>query len=126
MLIGDFAKKSKLTRETIRFYEKKGLLKSIRKENNYREYSENDIRIVHFINALKELGFILPEIKDILNLYDSEQKCKDIQNKLEKNLKKIENKIYFLAITKKKLLKSIQECEKNPYKKSCKVFEKFF
>ncbi|TGL66527.1 MerR family DNA-binding transcriptional regulator, partial [Leptospira levettii] len=36
MLIGEFAEKSKLTRETIRFYEKEGLLEGVRKENNYR------------------------------------------------------------------------------------------
>jgi DNA-binding transcriptional MerR regulator len=66
MLIGEFSRKSKLTRETIRFYEREGLLEGIRKENNYREYSEKDIGVIQFIGSLKELGFTLPEIKDIL------------------------------------------------------------
>ncbi|GBF44633.1 MAG TPA: MerR family transcriptional regulator [Leptospiraceae bacterium] len=124
MLIGEFSRKSKLTREAIRFYEKEGLLVGTRKDNNYREYSEKDIRVVQFIASLKELGFTLPEIKNILDLYNSEQKCKDVQRKLEKNLENIENKLTTLKNVKENLLKSIKECEENPDKKSCNIIAK--
>lgn len=125
MLIGEFSRKSKLTRETIRFYEREGLLEGIRKENNYREYSEKDIGVIQFIGSLKELGFTLPEIKDILALYSSEQKCKNVQTKLEKNLENIENKMSALKTVRENLLKSIKECEENPNKKSCNIIAKF-
>jgi MerR family mercuric resistance operon transcriptional regulator/MerR family copper efflux transcriptional regulator len=125
MLIGEFAKKSKLTRETIRFYEKEGLLEGVRKENNYRDYSEKDIEIVQFISSLKDLGFTLPEIRSILSLYSSELKCKDMQTILEKNLRKVEEKLRKLIIIQNNLGRSIKGCEENPNKKSCIVFAKF-
>ncbi|PKA23196.1 transcriptional regulator [Leptospira sp. mixed culture ATI2-C-A1] len=125
MLIGEFAEKSKLTRETIRFYEKEGLLEGVRKENNYRYYSKKDIEIVQFISSLKNLGFTLPEIRSILLVYSSELKCKDMQMILEKNLRKVEEKLRSLINIKNNLSKSRKGCEENPNKKSCNVFTKF-
>ncbi len=56
-----------LTRANIRFYEKEGLLTPERKENGYREYSEEDIAILKKIIIFRKLGISLPEIKEILN-----------------------------------------------------------
>ncbi len=124
MLIGEFSNKSKLNRETIRFYEREGLLKVKRQGNKYREYSYKDIIVVKVIQDLKELGFSLSEIKDILNLCNSEERCRHVQLKLEQNLKKINKKLSVLRDIQSKIIVSISKCSQNPDKKSCEIIEK--
>jgi len=66
---GQVAKATELNIETIRFYEKKGLIKEpARSLNGYRQYSQEDISRLRFIKRAKELGFSLKEITDLLNL----------------------------------------------------------
>lgn len=64
MLIKEFAARAGLTPDTIRFYEKKGLLSPARgKSNRYRSYGEEDLEIVQQIKIGQALGFTLAEIK---------------------------------------------------------------
>lgn len=64
MLIKEFAARAGLTPDTIRFYEKRGLLCPARKQSNrYRRYSEEDLEIVQQIKIGQALGFTLAEIK---------------------------------------------------------------
>lgn len=126
MLINEFSKKTGLTREGIRFYEKIGLLNvKRRKENSYREYSDKDILRINFINDLKELGFTLLEIRDVMDLYNSNLKCKEIEKRLEVHLNKIVYKIMILNEIQSKLNNSIKICKENPNKKLCNIFNKF-
>ena len=121
MHIGEFSRICKISKESIRFYEKEGLLKGSRKENNYRVYSKKEIRVVELINSLKNSGFTLSEIKSFLNLYDSDSKCKEVQIKLENKLLIIKNRISELRSIQEKLNESILECEENPNKKFCNI-----
>ena len=69
MQIGELAKSAGVTVQTIRFYERKGLLPSPpRKESGYRVYREDDARRMQFIRQAKRLGFSLDEIKSILRM----------------------------------------------------------
>lgn len=63
MTIGEIAKKIHLSESTLRYYEKKGLLKVKRDENGRRIYEEMDIEWIKFIRRLKETGMPLKEIK---------------------------------------------------------------
>ena len=69
--------------ETVRFYERKGLLpEPKRKKSGYRIYSSEDISRIELILRAKSLGFTLLEIKEILNLYENPgTKCADIKKK---------------------------------------------
>lgn len=67
MKINEIENQLGLTRANIRFYEKEGLLNPKRKENGYREYSEEDIALLKKIIIFRKLGLPLPEIKNILN-----------------------------------------------------------
>lgn len=67
MRIGILAKRSGLSVDTIRFYEKKGLLDLdlvARQNNNYRDYSEASLEQLRFIQQAKQLGFTLAEIQN--------------------------------------------------------------
>ena len=71
MLIGELAQKTKLSRHTIRFYEKLGLIEvpqKSRRENNYKEYPEDVLRQIEAIQQIKAKGFTLKEAKGIIHL----------------------------------------------------------
>lgn len=76
MLISELAKKSGLSIDTIRFYEKKGLIDSEliqRRSNNYREYSEVSLERLRLIQQAKRLGFTLIEIQEWIEDLESER-----------------------------------------------------
>ena len=56
-----------ISRSNIRFYEKQGLFSPERKDNNYREYTEQDIEVLKKIIVLRKMGFTVEEIKLIQN-----------------------------------------------------------
>lgn len=68
MQIGEFSKRTGLSIDTLRYYEKEGLLTPRRDFNERRIYSENDIRWVEFIIRLKETGMPLKEIRQYAQL----------------------------------------------------------
>jgi DNA-binding transcriptional MerR regulator len=74
MLIGELAKKSGFSRDTIRFYEKNGLIeldKGSRFENNYKDYSDQVLRRLEAIKKIKDMGFTLVEIKAMIELHEA-------------------------------------------------------
>lgn len=72
MLISELSQKVGLSKDTIRFYEKAGLLDSSskRKENNYRNYDDEAVSRLEFIKHGKALGFTLSEIKKSMAEWD--------------------------------------------------------
>ena len=63
MKIGEIANKTNLPASTIRYYEKKGLLKVDRDKNGRRYYKESDIEWIKFIRRLKETGMLIKDIQ---------------------------------------------------------------
>ena len=91
MRIGLLAKRSGLSVDTIRYYEKKGLLDSdliVRRYNNYRDYSEASLEQLMFIQQAKQLSFTLTEIQEWIQGIKSDrltnvEKCEIISQKLQ-------------------------------------------
>jgi DNA-binding transcriptional MerR regulator len=70
--IGELAGSAGVGVETIRYYERRGLLKEPdRTRAGYREYAEHDVLRMRFILRCKELGFSLSEIRDLLDALPS-------------------------------------------------------
>ena len=68
--IGQVAKRTGVAVDTIRFYEKQGLLgKPPRTVGGYREYDQGSVRVLQFIARAKRLGFTLREVKQLLRLH---------------------------------------------------------
>lgn len=63
MTIGEIANKTNLPASTLRYYEKKGLLRVDRDENGRRYYKESDIEWIKFIRRLKETGMLIKDIQ---------------------------------------------------------------
>jgi len=73
MLIGELSKKSGFSRDTIRFYEKKGLIRlngEARLENNFKNYPDTVLKRLLAIKKIKEFGFTLEETRGIIILFE--------------------------------------------------------
>lgn len=71
LTIGHLARLAGVGVETVRFYERQGLLaEPERRQSGYRQYSDEVIQRLRFIRRAKELGFSLAEIRDLLSLRD--------------------------------------------------------
>lgn len=64
MLIGELARRHGVSRDTLRFYEKRGLIRAERGANGYRRYSDQDNMIVEYIRRAQSLGFGLSELEN--------------------------------------------------------------
>lgn len=98
MQIKDFANKYQIQTDTIRFYEKENLLKPRRRENGYREYDEECEKQLQLIIVLKQLGFTIKEIQQLLLLRDESisTECNNSTVLLfERKILKIEERITF-------------------------------
>lgn len=111
--ISQLAKKSRVNVQTVRFYERKGLLPRPRRTpSGYRMFTEADARRVVFIKRAQELGFSLKEIKGLLSLRAMPtSRCGQVLHKAEEKIKEIEIKIQSLASMKQALLQLKAECE---------------
>ena len=69
MKIGELARRAAVGIDTIRYYEREGLLpQAQRLPSGYRVYAEQDVRRLRFVRRAKALGFTLPEIRELLAL----------------------------------------------------------
>jgi len=118
---GELAKKAQIGFETIRYYEKRGILPRPNKSpSGYREYSEESIAQVMLIKKMKKLGFTLLEIKRLFLEENSYQKeCPTVERKLKVKMGEIEKKISELQGIKTGLNKILKTCQKNMEKESC-------
>ena len=107
MLIGDLAKKTGFSRDTIRYYEKIGLInldRKQRRENDYKEYPEYLVDRLLFTQRLKQYGFTLSEIREMLELYDDEiLECDDVFEWVDQKLNQVAQKIEELRSIHQKL-----------------------
>jgi DNA-binding transcriptional MerR regulator len=67
--IGELAEKAGVTTRTIRYYESIGLLKPEERDGGYRTYTDDALKRLHKIDALKKLGLSLEEIGTVIDLY---------------------------------------------------------
>ncbi len=127
MQIGILAAKTGVSRDTIRFYEKQGLLKSsYRKSNNYKVYNDNAILVLRFIRTCKDLGFTLKEIKAWLSeVFDESITYLKAQEKFQSKITEIKKKIIDLKEISSRLKSIVVNCPKHPSsKKSLYVCQK--
>ncbi len=121
----ELANKAGVNKETIRFYEKKGLLfDPIRTDGGYRQYSQKDFDRLVFIKNAKELGFALSEIKELLAIADGDiYKCSDVRQIAESKLDHISNQMKHLKKLKTALTKLVTECQRAKTIKNCPIIE---
>src|SRR5690606_5662921 len=92
-----------VTIEAVRFYEREGLIEEPpRTEANYRKYPEDTIKRIRFIKRAQNLGFTLPEVKELLSLrMSAETTPADIRQRAVAKIEDIESKIQALQSMKR-------------------------
>tara|TARA_R100001377_G_scaffold59038_1_gene35545 strand:+ start:3379 stop:3777 length:399 start_codon:yes stop_codon:yes gene_type:complete len=120
--IGRVAKTLSLNIETIRYYERLGLIAQPEKpKQGYRVYPTKTVQRLQFIKRAKELGFSLSEIENLLQLGDSH--CEGIQEIAESKLNTIRLKIADLENLKSTLEDLTIQCQSNPERACCPIVE---
>ncbi len=95
MKVNELEKSLNISRANIRFYEKEGLLKPVRKENNYRDYSEEEVALLKKIVIYRKLGISIGDIKSI---FDG---ALSLDSAINQNINSINNEIAELTIAAK-------------------------
>jgi DNA-binding transcriptional MerR regulator len=92
MRIGELAIHAGVNAQTLRYYERRGLVGANRRTGSgYREYGPNAVRQVRFIRRAQDLGFTLDEIGDLLGLRaDSSKSCSAVEKSASATLERIE------------------------------------
>lgn len=94
MNIGEVAKELGLSIDTLRYYEKMGLIKRVNKVNGKREYSEDDIKDLKFILCMKSAGLSLKDIKKFLEYHEEGDKTVGLRlDMLQKQKEVLEKEI---------------------------------
>lgn len=96
MRIGELCAKTGLSKETVRYYERQGLLENIpqpNRSNNYKVYSSVDLQRLNMIKHAKMLGFTLAEISEVLAVWvDDKFTAEQKQASLHRKLQQLEEK----------------------------------
>jgi len=112
MKIGQLAAEADVTIDTVRFYERRGVLpEPARRPSGYREYPPSTVERIRMARMLQNLGFTLNEIIDMLHAHDTgSATCDSEQWRLEGALDRIDAKITELRRTRRLITKAMQEC----------------
>jgi len=122
--IGRVAEQADVGIDTIRFYERRGLLpKPRRTASGYRLYSEDTIRRLDFIRKSKALGFTLEEIISLLDLQDSGGPKADVKALTRHKLEQIDIKINDLERMRAVLSALEHDCEGTGDVRTCPIIE---
>lgn len=125
MTIGELARRSGVGVETVRFYEKEGLIRQpARPEIGFRRYSADTIGRILFIRHAKDLGFTLKEIRELLSLrVDSTASCREVKKRAEDKMNDIERRIVTLRKMKQVLEKLTEACRTRKPTGECPILE---
>lgn len=109
---GELAKQAGVNVETLRFYEREGLLaEPPRRASGYREYPPDTVQRIRFVQRAKELGFTLREIKGLLELrVDPYTTCAEVKSRAAEKIADVKQKISDLKSIERALDKLINNC----------------
>lgn len=125
LAISELAKRSQVNLQTIRYYEREGLLpKPRRLPSGYRIFSSEDVRRVRFIKQAQELGFSLKEIKELLALrVHPGTTSAEVRQRTASKIADIDEKLLTLTAMKKALVRLTAACSGQGALSDCPILE---
>jgi MerR family mercuric resistance operon transcriptional regulator len=123
--IGEFGARAGVGVETIRFYQRKGLLpEPLRPAGGIRRYGAADVERLRFIRSAQSLGFSLDEVAELLTLEDGAH-CREASSLAEAKLAEIRKKLDELSRMEAALSNLVQACRVGRGKVSCPLIASF-
>jgi Cd(II)/Pb(II)-responsive transcriptional regulator len=123
--IGELAKQTGCLVETIRYYEREGLLlEPARSEGNYRLYTDIHIERLQFIRHCRSLDLTLEEIRNLLKFRDApNENCSEVNALLDEHIEHVSNRIKELRVLQKDLRSLRSLCERAQAAKDCRILQ---
>ena len=123
--IGELAKPAGTLVETVRYYEREGLLpEPARSKGNYRLYTGAHVERLQFIRHCRSLDMTLEEIRDLLRFRDTPDKdCGEVNALLDEHIEHVANRIAELRILEQSLRKLRNLCRKAQPAKDCRILQ---
>lgn len=122
MTIGKLAAQADVAIDTVRYYERAGLLpEPPRRESGYREYPPEAVKRLRFIRRAKALGFSLPEISELLSLSAPRADVRKVKAAAQLKLKLLDEKIAELTRVREGLQQLVKHCPGNGNADKCPI-----
>lgn len=120
--IGKVARATELSVETIRYYEREGLLpEPSRSASGYRQYADNAVKRLRFIKRAKDLGFTLSEIQSLLSISDRRGDKAEVKSLTENKLLLIKQRIADLKRIQSALSELSDQCDGDGCADDCPI-----
>ena len=113
MRIGELARATGTKAETIRYYEREGILPAAdRTDSNYRDYSTEHLQMLTFVRRARGLGFNMAQVRELLALSDHDEKpCQDVDQLVRQQLDDVERRIAGLTSLRDELSQMLRSCD---------------
>jgi len=123
--IGKIASAAGIGVETVRFYERQGLIpEPPRSSSGYRLYPQDTVRRLHFVMRGRALGFTLAEIGELLSMSATPAaSCSDVRDRAEARIDDIEERVAQLLTMKKALEGLVEQCSGGAPKTECPILD---
>ena len=125
MTIGKVAKIAGVNVETVRYYERRGLIeRPLLREGSFRAYPKETVNRIRTIKRTQSLGFTLEEIKDLLTIrLEEKAQCKEVFGKVQRKISDIDEKIKSLRAIKRQLTTLASACQSEDLNAKCPILE---
>ncbi|MFQ6046093.1 MAG: MerR family transcriptional regulator [Gemmatimonadales bacterium] len=123
--IGQLADRARVNVQTVRFYERRGLIaEPERTPAGYRQYADDEVRRIRFIKRAQELGFSLSEIQELLELrIRHPSACATVEAKTRRKIDLVDQKIAELERIKRGLERLAASCQARRPTGDCPILE---
>lgn len=123
--IGVVAERAAVNIETLRYYERRGLIPTPpRTAANYRRYPPDTVKRVRFVKHAQDLGFSLKEVRELLSLRAAPKtRCTDVRQRAEAKIRAIDEKLRSLRAMRRALSGLVAECLGDGPVTTCPILE---
>jgi MerR family mercuric resistance operon transcriptional regulator len=123
LTIGELARRIGVNVETIRYYERAGLMpRPKRTSGGRRSYDESDVRTLYFIRKARDLGFDIQDARALLALREADEACNDVRAIAQRQLEKVRAEMHRASEIERILSDAVGRCAGGPAS-ACTVLE---
>lgn len=123
--IGDLARRTGVSVDALRFYERRGLIPRAEREasSGYRVYPPDILGIVRFVREAQTLGFSLAEVGELLRLRGEDASCADVRRAAQAKLDDVERRLAGLRRVRSALRRLVETCRTDGSMRDCPILE---